>query len=258
MKISYPAVLLMMSVLAPAMGRCQGMPDLSTFPQPESKCMKPSAGLMITQVGHFIDPQYGYDSPLVEVVATVRPDTAPHAAAEFDHAAIQIYGTDCHLIYLQQFPGAGEATFKTMHWNSLTLLHLVTMSAVGEPADDVIYNHIILMENYDGSFFPVQPPFLTADKSLSIFFGDIGEGKGFGIVETFQQTLGPRSLAAPLSIMFQLKDVQLPEGEETSAFVGPAVIRAPRDKDAWHAWPDTSYATGFPLMHYLYGKGGGG
>ncbi len=58
----------------------------------------------------------------------------------------------------------------------------------------------------------------------------------------------------PFSVMFRLKDVQLPEGQWITAFVGPNLIHAPPGKDKAAAWPDTSYQTGFPLMHYLLGN----
>jgi hypothetical protein len=224
------------------------IPPLSRFKQPVSKCLKPSDTLIITQLGRYQNPPASTAS--VEVVATTQVDNDPSDIAQFDHAAITIYDSGCTVLYRQLFPGAGEATFDTIKWDRLTLLHLVTISAVGRPGDDVIYNHIILIGNDDGSFFPVQPPFLTADKYLSIYVGNIGEGKGFGIVETLQPGLRwPPHLVTPLSFMFRLTDVELPEQEGTMAFGGPTVIRPPPHKDPGTAWPDNSYATGFPLMH---------
>ena len=250
-KLSSYVVLLMTLVLVPVPGRAAEIPDLSGFKQPVSKCLKPSNNLIITSVGLFQGSLDGL-APL-EVVATVQPST--HEIAITDHASISIFDAGCHLMYQQMFPMAGEITFETIHLDNQTLLHLVSVSAVGEPADDVIFNHIILIENYDGSLLPLQLPFLTSDKSLSIFIGNIGPGKGFGIVETIQPTYGlePRRIS-PISVMFQLKDVPLPEGQTLSSFVGPTVIHAAPHTDSRYAWPDTSYATGFPLMHYLFGN----
>jgi len=243
--------------LAPRSGYGQSVlpsPSLATFKQPVSNCLKPSDTLIITQVGHYQNP--AASTAPVEVVATTRVDNDPSGITPFDHAAITIYDGTCTVLYRQLFPGAGEASFDTITWDRLTLLHLVTISAVGRPGDDIVYNHIILIGNYDGSFLPVQPPLLTADKYLSIYVGNIGEGKGFGIVETLQRgLLGPPHLMTPLSFMFRLTDVDLPEQQGTIAFSGPTVIKPPPHKDPGTAWPDNSYATGFPLMHYLFGAG---
>src|ERR1700709_1912404 len=118
MRISYFLVLWSIMFLVPPKGWCQGMPDLSEFKQPVFKCLKPSANLMISQVGSFNDPQY--DLPPLGVVATVHASTDETDVAEIDHPTIQIYRTGCHLIYQQQFPGAGEATFETIKWHGLT------------------------------------------------------------------------------------------------------------------------------------------
>lgn len=233
---------------------CEQLPSLSGFKQPISQCLRPSDNLIITQVGGY--PEFPDGTPSLEIVASVKPDTDPNVIAEVDHAAINIYAPGCHLIYRQEFSGSGEVTFETIHWGDQTLLHLIAMSAVGEPADDVIYNHVLL-EGYGGSFFPVQPPFLSGNKNLSIFIGNIGGGRGPGIVETFRPWPAPPHFS-PFSVMFQLKNVRLPQGQTLSTFVGPTVIQPPLHKYSLDAWPDTSYATGFPLTHYLYGKWGGG
>ncbi len=246
--------LIVSMTVPPISARCEQLPTLSGFKQPIARCLKPSGNLIITQVGSYQESPDG--TPPLEIVASVQPDTDPNVITEFDHAAINIYGPGCHLIYRQEFSGSGEVTFETIHLGDQTLLHLIAMSAVDEPTDDVIYGHILLA-GYGGSFFPVQPPFLQSDKNVSIFIGDIGGGRGPGIVETFRPWPAPPHFS-PISVMFQLKNVALPQGQTLTTFVGPTVIRPPLHKNSLDAWPDTSYATGFPLMHYLYGKWGGG
>jgi hypothetical protein len=251
--ISKLAALLTYITLTPSPSLAASIPDLSGFHQPISKCQKPAENQIITQVGTF--PSTLHES-LLQIVASVRPSNTEITIT--DHATISIFDNQCHLIYQQVFPGAGEATFETIQWDGQTLLHLVTVSAVSEPADETIYNHIFLTQNYDGSLLPVQPPSLTSDKYVSIFVGDIGSGKGFGIVETFQPGLGQdQALVTPFSVMFRLQDFQLPESQSISAFVGPTLIQVPAGKDKGTAWPDSSYATGFPLMHYLFGNQSG-
>lgn len=238
----------LMVAWAPVAGFCADGPDLSAFKQPSSRCVKPSDHVIVTKVGTF----QGSMNPLppVEIVATTRPSADDNTI--MDHAAITIFDSDCHLVYQQAFAESGEVTFETMNWDGQPLLHLTTISAVGEPGDETIFNHIILAENYDGSFMPVQPPFLVADKYNSVFVGDIGHGRGFGIVESLRQSDWPHpNPPSELVVMFQFKTVDLPQKQVVTAFVGPTVI-SPAQQAAEHdTWPDPP-ASAFPLFHFLF------
>ena len=204
---------------------------------------------MITQVGTFQGSIGGL--PLIEVVATTRPN--PDEISVTDHASITFFDSSCHLLYKQEFPGAGEVTFETMDWDGEKLLHLATISAIGEPGDDTIINHIILAENYDGSFLPIQPSFLTANKSTAIFVGNIGKGKGYGIVETFLSNYGTRPNGSPqISVMFQFKDVQLSKDLTLTTFTGPTPIDVSQNSQMLN-WPEGAAATVFPLTQFLLG-----
>lgn len=239
----------LMMGLAPVAGFCAGLPDLSAFKQPSSRCVTPSDRVIVTKVGTF----QGSMNPLppVEIVATTRP--GPDDLTIMDHATIHIFDSDCHLVYQQTFPESGEVTFETMNWDGQPLLHLTTISAVGEPVDETIFNHIILAENYDGSFMPVQPPFLVADNYNSVFVGDIGHGRGFGIVESLRQTDWPHPNPPPeLIIMFQFKTLQLPKKQAATAFVGPTVITDAERAAEHDSWPFDPTSASFPLMHFLF------
>lgn len=238
-------------ILAPAFGQCAGLPDLSGFKQPAAKCLQVDPQIIVTSVGVF-QGGAGAAAQALFVVATARPD--PDVTVT-DHAAISVFDAQCHLVYSREFPYAGEVSFETLHLGGSVFLHVVTISAVAMPADDTIYGHYLLEQAGDGSISPIQPAELQSDESSSVYFGDLGAGRGVGIVETYGPTIwqiNTRQPSSSTSMIYAWRHLTLKNGWDVDTFKGPEIIETPAD--AGKRWPDDSESMGFPLMHYLFGK----
>lgn len=116
----------------------------------------------------------------LEIVATAQPEfnNDPDTPPIFtDDAALNIFDSQCRLLYEVQFPEALEISFETLHWGSSKLLYF---AAVVEGADDVHYEHYFL----DQGLTPVGPALVSDERLNSVFVGALGPGRGFGVAET--------------------------------------------------------------------------
>jgi len=255
MKIWFLIALLYLG-LAPLAGRCApapAIPLLTAYKQPVAKCISATRQKMITMVSTFrneADPQD------LEIVATARPefnndlDTPPIFT---DDAALNIFDSQCRLLYEVQFPEALEVSFETLHWGSSQLLYF---AAVVEGADDVHYKHYFL----DQGLTPVGPALVSDERLGSVYVGALGPGRGFGVAETLlpnsDWTGGQRDPHTVIAI-YPWRHLNLPNGRVLDGFEGPIVLDHGTGK--WSIGQERSCGTEwFLLLHYLFGPECGG
>lgn len=224
--------------------------EITDFKQPQSECVSATPNKIITSVGTFDGGVRG-KQPL-NVVAIAKIDDSEQSFV-LHEAAISLYDQDCHLIYINKFPDRAEVRFDTIHFGRDAFLHVVSISSPDRPVDDEITDHYLLSEDYTGSISNVLPTPLFSDKSADVYMGDLGHGRGFGVVQTYhawhQADEAPKHFSSR-SVIYGWRQFRLSNGRSFAGFSGPKILNG-RKSQAEH-WPDVSGWHNFPLMEFLY------
>jgi hypothetical protein len=242
--------------LAPLAGKCAptvAIPPLAGYQQPVAKCITASPQKMITMVSPFFDEA---DLQNLEIVATAQPqiNNDPDPPPIFtDDATLNIFDSQCRLLYEVQFPEALEISFETLHWGSSKLLYF---AAVVEGADDVHYEHYFL----DQGLTPVGPALESDERLDAVYVGTLGPGRGFGVAQRLLPSsdwMGEQRDPQTVFAIYPWRQLTLRNGRTLDGFEGPIVLDGGTGK--WSVGQGRSCGTEwFPLLYYLFGPECGG
>lgn len=247
METSFRAGLLcLVFMLVPVMGFCApppAMPLLSGFHQPVSPCPV-AAPDIVTMVGRF-QGQPGKD--VWRVVASATPEDGGYLTLG---ARLELFDAQCHVVFSEAFPNSPEVSFEILNFGGTAILHVIY---VIPGADDVHYTHLLMQED-DGALVSIAPMLFTSDSSSSFYIGPLGDGKTYGVVQSYWPWRSFSLGHNDVSLVFRWRQQTL-AGWMSGWFAGPEIFRWP---DRWLRLGQNACDTGFPLMNYLFGKGCGG
>ncbi len=119
-----------------------------------------------------------------------------------------------------------------LHWPyGATLLHVVAVSAVGVPADETVFTHILLLLTGYGLLMPAQPAVLASDRAWHVYIGRLNRAGDYGIVKINTPWMGGGPHDQSSSVFtWRWTSYKLLDGSNDLELTGPTVRKAPLDR----------------------------